>query len=91
MLDRIEPADRSACAAAALLVLGQTDECWQALEQGSRNILSADELLFWPVFNSIRGENRFQKMLADLVLTEAHARAQAWRAAHPAEKADTKK
>lgn len=86
MLERIEPADRSASAAAALLVLGLTDACWHALEQGSRNILSADELLFWPVFDSIRGESRFQKMLAELGLTEAHARAQAWRAAHPPER-----
>ena len=86
MLERIEPADRSAAAAAALLVLGLTDECWNALEHGSRNILSADQLLFWPIFDSIRGESRFRKMLADLGLTEAHARAQAWRKAHPPEK-----
>jgi TolB-like protein/Flp pilus assembly protein TadD len=91
MLERIDPADRSASAAAAALVLGRLDECWSALEQGSRNILSADALLFWPAFDPIRSEARFQKMLTDLGLTEAHARAQAWRVAHPPEKSEAKR
>ncbi len=46
-----------------------------------------DLMLFQPAFDPMRGDARFVQMLATLGLTEAHARAQAWRAAHPPEKA----
>ncbi len=91
MLNRVEPADWSSSAAAAFLVLGRRDDCWFALEKGSRNILAADALLFWPVFDPIRSETRFHKMLAELGLTEAHARAQAWRAANPPENREARR
>ena len=38
---------------------------------------------YLPLFDAIRNEPRYQQMLARLGLTEAHARAQAWRAANP--------
>ena len=91
MLDRIAPAERSASGAAASLVLGQLEACWSALEEGSQSLLATEVLLFWPVFDPIRTESRFRRMLSDLGLTEAHARAQAWRAANPPEKVEAKR
>ncbi len=44
---------------------------------------SADYLLFHPIFDPMRNDVRFKRALQTLGLTEAHARAQAWRAAHP--------
>ena len=39
-----------------------------------------------PNYDPIRDDRRFGKAFATLGFTEAHARAQAWRAAHPPEK-----
>ncbi len=91
MIRNVPPIDRNAIAAAALLLLGSREECFRALESGSRTALAVETLLFWPVFDEIRHEPRFSRMLAELGMTEAHARAQAWRAAHPPEKAPAKK
>jgi TolB-like protein/Tfp pilus assembly protein PilF len=91
MIRAIAPLDRNAVAAAALLLLGQREDCFRTLESGSRMVLAIDTLFFWPVFDEIRHEPRFTRMLAELGLTEAHARAQVWRAAHPPEKVTPKK
>ena len=75
----------------ALLALGRQEEALGALDANWVTANRTDQLLFEPDLNPIRGEPRFQQMLATLGLTEAHARAQAWRAAHPPEKPATKK
>jgi hypothetical protein len=46
----------------------------------------ADVLLFDPIYDRVRADPRFTQALAAIGLTEAHARAQAWRAQHPAAK-----
>ena len=51
-------------------------------------ISNANELLFADVYDPIRADPRFVKLLATLGLTEAHARAQAWRAAQTASVAE---
>lgn len=45
-----------------------------------------DEVLWNPHFDGLRPEPEFVAWLKKVGLTEAHARAQAWRAAHPPEK-----
>jgi len=47
-------------------------------------------LLYSTTFDLVRREPKFTELLAKLGLSEAHARAQAWRAAHPAEKPTSK-
>ncbi len=44
-----------------------------------------------PIFDPVRNDPRWVKLMADAGLAEAHARAQAWRKAHPPEKAAVKK
>ena len=46
----------------------------------------ADEFLWNSIFDPIRDSADFRQMLRRHKLTEAHTRAQAWRAAHPPEK-----
>jgi len=47
-------------------------------------------LLYSTTFDPVHREPKFTALLATLKLSEAHARAQAWRAAHPAEKPTSK-
>jgi TolB-like protein/thioredoxin-like negative regulator of GroEL len=47
--------------------------------------------LYLPEFDPIREDPRLVGLLADGGMTEAHVRAQAWRAAHPLEKSEAKK
>jgi hypothetical protein len=70
-------------------VLGQVDEAL-SLENAGQLAESA-ELLFNPFYDRFRGDPRFQKLIASLGFSEAHARAQAWRAAHPVEKPEPRK
>ena len=70
----------------ALLGLGRKEEALQALVPGQIESTRADVLLFDPTFDDVRGDPRFVRALDAIGLTEAHARAQAWRAAHPPEK-----
>ena len=69
-----------------LLALGRTEEAIAMLDATAVRANFVDDLLFEPLADPIRDDPRFVKFLAALGLTEAHARAQAWRAAHPAEK-----
>lgn len=75
----------------ALGALGRWDECLAALHPETMVPATAEQMLFHAVFDPIRNDPRFVAMLETLRLSEAHARAQAWRAANPPEKADTKK
>ncbi|MDI1335238.1 MAG: tetratricopeptide repeat protein, partial [Lacunisphaera sp.] len=78
------PAGASAATkAGALAKMGRPQEALAAMDPATMSISNANELLFEEIYDPIRADPRFVKLLATLGLTEAHARAQAWRAAHP--------
>ena len=87
----IPPEDSSGTRATALARLGRPQEALAVMDPATTNISTAAELLFSEKYDPIRADPRFAKLLATLGLTEAHARAQAWRAAHPSGKPDAKK
>jgi len=74
-----------------LLALGRVEEAIAALDASTIRANYLDDLLFDPVVDPIRGDPRFKQFLATLGVTQAHARAQAWRAAHAPEKPEAKK
>ncbi len=69
-----------------LLFLGKPTDALGALNQDSVTAMDVDQWLYLPAIDPIRSDPRFAKFLATLGLTEAHARAQAWRKTHPPEK-----
>ncbi len=69
--------------AGSLVALGRIEEAMALLT--SQWSSSGD--LWDSIYDPVRNDPRWVKFLADAGLTEAHARAQAWRKAHPAEKA----
>jgi TolB-like protein/Tfp pilus assembly protein PilF len=69
-----------------LAQLGRPDDALAALDAANAISVMVERWLFEPAIDPLRNDPRFTKFLATLGLTEAHARAQAWRAAHPAEK-----
>jgi tetratricopeptide (TPR) repeat protein len=79
----ITPGDSSGNRATALARLGRPQEALAAMDPATTAISTAAELLFSDRYDPIRADPRFIKFLATLGLTEAHTRAQAWRAAHP--------
>ncbi len=86
LLAEVPPADSPRLMTGALLALGRTEEAMALITtqkiSGSR---AAD--YFWdPIYDPVRSDPRWVKSIADAGLTEAHARAQAWRKAHPPEK-----
>jgi hypothetical protein len=70
----------------ALAKLGRPEAALAALDLATLSIQPVHDLFLNPAFDPIRHDPRFVKLLATLGMTEAHARAQAWRAAHPQEK-----
>ncbi len=76
---------------AGLAALKRYDEALNVFDSFWIPSTRADYLLFHPIFDPMRSDPHFVKFLATLGLTEAHARAQAWRAAHPPEKVEAKK
>jgi hypothetical protein len=72
--------------AGGLIALGRTDEAMALLTAQWFNPYFSTEYLFDPIFDPVRNDPRWVKLMADAGLTEAHARAQAWRKAHPPEK-----
>jgi len=73
--------------ASILIACGRHGEGLAALDEASLDYGAVQGILFDPIFDPVRDAQRFQKFISNLGLTEAHARAQAWRAAHPPEKA----
>ena len=67
-----------------LLMIGRREEAIAALDANS---CESPWAYVDPIFDQIHDEPRFKKFLATIGLTDAQARAQAWRAAHPPEKA----
>jgi TolB-like protein/Flp pilus assembly protein TadD len=63
--------------------LGRPQEALAAMNPAKTNIAATAELLYSEIYDPIRSDPRFVNFIATLGLTEAHARAQAWRAAHP--------
>ena len=83
--------DRSGLAgvtsAAVLLELGKRTEALALLDPAATSATYVGQVLMLPTFDQIRDTPEFKRFLATLGLTAAHSRAQAWRAAHPPEKA----
>ncbi len=76
----LQPIDHARIA----LLHGQTSAFLDWLEAEPRYYGQMSFGLFDPVWDAVRAEPRFQAWLQRLQLTQAHARAQAWRAANPA-------
>lgn len=81
VLARIPPGDGTRVL--ALVRIGRPEEALAAMDPAKTNIQNISDFFFLEFFDPIRSDPRFVKFLATLGLTEAHARAQAWRAAHP--------
>ena len=69
-----------------LAALGRHADSVAAFDPQRLYVNQLVEFLFEPCFDLVRDDPRFVQGLATLGLTEAHARAQAWRKAHPPEK-----
>jgi tetratricopeptide (TPR) repeat protein len=69
-----------------LVEAGRETEAIAALDAPEQYVNSLGYVLYDRRCDPIRSDPRFTEYLAELGLTEAHARAQAWRAAHPPEK-----
>lgn len=65
------------------LALGRADRAAAGLDAESTNWRDAAGFLFSRQYDSLRNDPRFVKFIGTLGLTEAYARARAWRAAHP--------
>ncbi len=76
---------------ALLLAFGKRAEAIGALNAPELNVNYLGLVLYDPRFDAIRREPPFVQFIADLGLTDAHARAQAWRAANPPEKPEAKR
>jgi len=82
MFPTTEPENRSYY----LFMLGRTAEGLAALEPNEMQSTYLHDVLFEPWYDPVREDPRFKQFLETLGVTEAHARAQAWRKAHPPEK-----
>ncbi|MBM3853410.1 MAG: tetratricopeptide repeat protein [Verrucomicrobia bacterium] len=64
-----------------LAALGRWEECLQALEPSVLQASIVDYLYYWPIFDPIRTDPRFLRVIAAVGADAAYARAQAERAA----------
>ena len=67
----------------ALAHLGRYEDALAAVDPATVLVSLMQDVLFEPHYDPMRSDPRFVKFLATLGMTEAHARAQAWRAAQP--------
>jgi tetratricopeptide (TPR) repeat protein len=65
------------------LALGRAEQAVAGLDAESTNWRDAGGFLFSRQYDPLRNDPRFGKFIDNLGLTEAYARARAWRAAHP--------
>ncbi len=69
-----------------LLAVGHQEEALAALDASQEHLYPEhSDILLDPLFDPIRDDPRFVRFIATLDWTEANARAQAWRKAHPPE------
>jgi TolB-like protein/tetratricopeptide (TPR) repeat protein len=69
-------------AAVAFLQLGMKEEAYRELEADGIGVNTMEAMHFHPLFDLLRDEPRFKRLLQSLDLVEANARAQSWRAAN---------
>ncbi len=86
LLAGVRPADGSRLTTGALLALGRTEEAMALMTTTKSGGNRRADYLWDPIYDPVRNDPRWVKFMAENGLTEAHARAQAWRKAHPAEK-----
>jgi hypothetical protein len=68
----------------AHLALGQYEQAFTP--DAYKTLGEPQRFLFEPFYDPVRNDPRWLKMMGDVGLTQAHGRAQAWRATHPPEK-----
>jgi hypothetical protein len=86
LLAEVRPAESRRLLTGALLALGRTEEAMALITTKKIGSGRAADYLWDPIYDPVRHDPRWAKIMADVGLTEAHARAQAWRKAHPPEK-----
>jgi len=71
-----------------LLAIGRQEEALATIDASEQRLYPEhSDLLLDPLFDSVRNDPRFARLLATLGWSEAHRISQAWRAAHPPEAA----
>jgi len=91
LLERLEPGDVTN-RFTVLLAAGQREAALDALADPSGlSKGSVIDILYQRICDPVRADPRFVRFLATLDLTEAHARAQAWRRSHPPDKPEAGK
>jgi TolB-like protein/Tfp pilus assembly protein PilF len=80
LMPSLEPNTPLVMKMACELALGRRAEAIAMLDPGPLTTNLMDALLFDSLFDPLRGEPKFAQVLGEVGLTEANARAQAWRA-----------
>lgn len=81
----------SAARAVVFAALGRKEDALRILTPADSSALGMGYLFYRPALDPLRSDPRFVQYLEQIGRTEAHARAQAWRAAHPSEKPEIKR
>jgi TolB-like protein len=86
LLAEVRPTESVRLRIGTLLALGRKEEAMALITMKKIRSGRAVDYFWDPIFDPVRNDPRWVKFIADAGETEAHARAQAWRAAHPLEK-----